>query len=223
MRLRKNPKVDLRRKYLRNVEIGIILALSLTILAFKYFPHVKFEKPKIEAPQELVKVEDVIQTKQEAQLPPPPKPPIPIEAPVEDILEDVEIESTELIVNEKVNTPPPPPPPKEEKEEETQPTFFVVVEEMPEPIGGIEGIQKRIKYPEIAKRAGVTGRVYVKAYVDENGTVAKVELIKGIGAGCDEAAMKAVKETKFKPGKQRGKPVKVQVIIPVYFKLRENV
>ncbi len=222
MRLKKNPKVDLRRKYLRNLEIGIILALSLTILAFKYFPQVKIERPKIEAPQELVKVKDVIQTKQEAQLPPPPKPPIPIEAPTEDILQDIEIESSELIVNEKVNTPPPPPPPKEE-EEEAQPTFFVVVEEMPEPIGGIEGIQKRIKYPEIARRAGVTGRVYVKAYVDEKGNVAKVELIKGIGAGCDEAAMKAVKETKFKPGKQRGKPVKVQVVIPIYFKLKENV
>ncbi len=222
MRLKKNPKVDLKRKYLRNVEIGIILALAFTIIAFKYFPKIKFEKVKIEAPQELVEVEDIIQTKQEAQLPPPPKPPIPIEAPVEDILEDVEIESTELIVNEKVTTPPPPPP-KEEKEEETQPTFFVVVEEMPEPIGGIEGIQKRIEYPEIARRAGVTGRVYVKAYVDEEGNVAKVELIKGIGAGCDEAAMKAVKETKFKPGKQRGKPVKVQVVIPVYFKLKTNV
>ncbi len=222
MRLRKNPKVDLKRKYLRNVEIGIIIALSFTILAFKYFPHIKFERPKIEAPQELVKVEDVIQTKQEAKLPPPPKPPIPIEAPADEILKDVEIESTELIMNEKVTTPPPPPP-KEEKEEETQPTFFVVVEEMPEPIGGIEGIQKRIKYPEIARRAGVTGRVYVKAYVNEKGEVVKVELVKGIGAGCDEAAMKAVKETRFKPGKQRGRPVKVQIVIPVYFKLKENV
>ncbi len=91
---------------------------------------------------------------------------------------------------------------------------------MPEPIGGIGAIQKKIVYPEIAKRAGVQGRVFVKAYVDETGKVNKVELIRGIGAGCDEAAMKAVHSTMFKPGKQRGKPVKVQVTVPVLFKLQ---
>ena len=91
---------------------------------------------------------------------------------------------------------------------------------MPEPVDGIAGIQSRIVYPEIAKRAGVQGRVFVKAYVDEKGGVNKVELIRGIGAGCDEAAMAAVKDTKFKPGKQRGKPVKVQVTVPVLFKLQ---
>ena len=91
---------------------------------------------------------------------------------------------------------------------------------MPEPIGGITEIQKKIIYPEIAKRAGVEGKVYVLAFVDESGTVTDVKLIKGIGAGCDEAAMDAVRKTKFKPGKQRGKPVKVQVSIPVVFKLQ---
>ncbi|HPN39488.1 MAG TPA: energy transducer TonB, partial [Melioribacteraceae bacterium] len=101
------------------------------------------------------------------------------------------------------------------KEEEV---YFVAVEEQPEPIGGIQGIQSRIVYPEIAKRTGVQGRVFVKAFVNENGDVAKVELIKGVGAGCDEAAMDAVKQTKFKPGKQRGKSVKVQVAIPLVFK-----
>ena len=91
---------------------------------------------------------------------------------------------------------------------------------MPEPIGGIAAIQSKIVYPEIAKRAGVQGRVFVKAYVDESGNVNKVELIRGIGAGCDEAAMEAVQSVKFKPGKQRGKPVKVQVTVPVLFRLQ---
>ena len=91
---------------------------------------------------------------------------------------------------------------------------------MPEPIGGIAAIQSKIVYPEIAKRAGVEGKVYVKAYIDKNGDVTKAVVLKGIGAGCDEAALKAVKETKFKPGKQRGKPVNVQVSIPVVFKLQ---
>jgi len=214
--LPKNPKVDLKLKYRRMFEIGLVLSLLILIFAFKYFPRVEGEKMKIEAPQELVDVEDIVNTKQETAPPPPPKPPIPIEAPSDEVLEDVELSETELDVNEEVSAPPPPP----VEEEEVAPQFFVAVEEMPEPIGGIEAIQKRIIYPEIAKRAGVQGRVFVKAFVDENGNVIKAEIIKGIGAGCDEAAIKAVMATKFKPGRQRGKPVKVQVSIPILFKLK---
>ena len=130
-------------------------------------------------------------------------------------MQDVNISSTELDVNADVA--PPPPPAKEEKSEE--PTYFIAVEEMPQPIGGIAAIQSKIVYPEIAKRAGVEGRVYVLAFVDRDGNVTKAKILKGIGAGCDEAALKAVEETKFKPGKQRGKPVNVQVSVPVFFKL----
>ncbi len=218
MALKKNPKVDLKLKYQRVFEISLALALFLLIIAFKYFPQYKKQKVKIQAPQELVQVEDVEHTKQEAPPPPPPKPPIPIEAPSDDNLEDIELEETELDVNAQVSAPPPPV--KEKKEEDTAPTFFVAVEEMPEPIGGIQAIQARIHYPEIAKRAGVQGRVFVKAFVNEKGIVERVELIKGIGAGCDEEAMRAVKATRFKPGRQRGKPVKVQVSIPILFKLQ---
>lgn len=107
----------------------------------------------------------------------------------------------------------------EEKKEEA-PTYFVAVEEMPEPIGGIAAIQSLIEYPEIAKRAGVEGKVYVLAFVDERGNVTSAKILKGIGAGCDEAAIDAVRKTKFKPGKQRGTPVKVQVSIPIVFKLQ---
>ena len=91
---------------------------------------------------------------------------------------------------------------------------------MPEVIGGLYSIQSKIKYPEIAKRAGIEGKVYVLAFIDENGNVANAKIIKGIGAGCDEAALDAVKQTKFKPGRQKGKPVKVQVSIPIVFKLQ---
>ncbi len=218
MALKKNPKVDLKKKYNRVLEISIIMALAILILSFKFFPTFQKEEMKLDGPQELLNVEDVEITKQETAPPPPPKPPIPIEAPSDDVLEDIEIGDTELDVNETIAAPPPPPAKEEEVEEE--PVFFVAVEQTPDPIGGIEGIQKRIVYPEIAKRAGVQGRVFVKAFVDENGNVVKVELIKGIGAGCDEAAMEAVKATKFVPGKQRGKAVKVQVAIPILFKLQ---
>lgn len=215
MALPKNPKVDLKLKYRKVFEICIVLALLIMILAFKFFPRVEGEQMAVEAAQELVDVEDVEITKQETAPPPPPKPPIPIEAPSDDELEDIEIEDTEIDMEEVVEAPPPP----VEEEEEIPVEFFVAVEQMPEPIGGISAIQKKIVYPEIAKRAGVQGRVYVKAFVDEGGNVQKAEVIKGIGAGCDEAAIKAVLKTKFKPGKQRGKPVRVQVSIPILFKL----
>ncbi|MBU0476211.1 MAG: TonB family protein [Bacteroidetes bacterium] len=101
--------------------------------------------------------------------------------------------------------------------------YFVAVEEMPLPIGGIAAIQKNITYPEIAKRAGIQGRVYVKAFIDSTGTVVKAVVVKGIGAGCDEVAMEAVKKVKFTPGKQRGKAVNVQVTVPILFKLDDTV
>ncbi len=212
----KNPLADLRLKYKRTFEISLIIALAIMIVAFKFFPDLKGEEVKLEGPQELFTVEDIQQTKQENRPPPPPKPPIPIEAPSDDVLEDIDIGSTELDVNAEMEAPPPP---KEEKKVEEEPTYFVAVEEMPEPVGGIKAIQEKITYPEIAKRAGVEGKVYILAFVDESGNVTKANVLKGIGAGCDEEALKAVEKTKFKPGKQRGKPVRVQVSIPVIFKL----
>lgn len=100
-----------------------------------------------------------------------------------------------------------------------EPDYFVAVENMPEPIGGLKAIQEKIVYPEIAKRAGIEGKVYILAFIDENGDVVSTKILKGIGAGCDEAALYAVKQTKFKPGKQNGNSVKVQVTIPIMFKL----
>lgn len=98
--------------------------------------------------------------------------------------------------------------------------YFVAVEEMPELIGGLKGLQSKIKYPQEAKLNGIEGKVYVLAFIDEKGNVAKAKVIKGAGYGLDEAALNAVKEIKFIPGKQRGKPVKVQVTIPIVFKLK---
>jgi len=218
----KNPKVDLKRKYLRYCETGIILALLIVIMAFLHFPRIERSEIIMEQAQELVDVEDVVITKHELEPPPPPKPIIPIETLSDDILEDIEIEDTDLDLGEIVNSPPPRII-EDEKEEEVVPVFFIAVEEMPSPIGGIAGIQTKIIYPEIARRAGVYGKVWIKAFVDEFGNVRKTEILKGIGAGCDEAAVAAVLKTKFNPGKQRGKPVKVQVSIPIVFVLRSNV
>ncbi|HEY5615660.1 MAG TPA: energy transducer TonB [Bacteroidota bacterium] len=97
--------------------------------------------------------------------------------------------------------------------------YSVTVEDFPEPIGGIRAIQEKVVYPEIAKRAGVEGTVFVEVFIDESGSVTGTSIVKGIGAGCDEAAMKAILSTRFIPGKQQGKPVKVRMSIPISFML----
>lgn len=97
--------------------------------------------------------------------------------------------------------------------------FFCSVEKMPSPIGGIKAIQEKIIYPEIAKRAGIEGRVFIKAFVNKYGKVVATQIIKGKGAGLDEAAISAAQQTKFMPALQKGKPVGAQVVIPVLFKL----
>jgi protein TonB len=213
----KNSKADLRATNKKVKLISICLSLSLLIMVFKYFPDIDPGGLELVEAQELFTVEDIQQTKQENRPPPPPKPPIPIEAPSDDVLEDIEIEDTEIDFDAEIEAPPPP---VEEKATEQEPAYFVAVEEMPSPIGGIKAIQEKIVYPEIAKRAGVEGKVYILAFVNEQGKVTKAEIVKGIGAGCDEAAQNAILKTKFNPGKQRGKPVKVKVTIPVIFKLK---
>jgi len=98
-------------------------------------------------------------------------------------------------------------------------TYYVAVETMPEIIGGIVSIQERIRYPELAKRAGIEGTVFIYAFIDAGGTVVKTEIVNDPGGGLGEAAASAVKEAKFKPGERHGQPVPVRVSIPVMFRL----
>jgi len=97
--------------------------------------------------------------------------------------------------------------------------FITYTDKMPAPIGGIKGIQEKIVYPAKAKEKGVEGRVYVKALIDKEGNVAAAQIIKGIGEGCDESAIEAVKQTKFIPATLKGKPIGAQVAVPILFKL----
>jgi protein TonB len=196
-------------------ELSLSLSLLIVILLFEFTPTYTPRRVEIKAKQEFVKFEDVEHTRQENRPPPPPRPPIPIEAPGDESLEDVPVQSSELNVAAEV--PPPPSPSTDDNEE-----YFVAVEEMPQIVGGIESIQRNVVYPELAIRAGVQGRVFVMAYVNTDGTVSRAEVVKGIGAGCDEAAVAAVMKAKFIPGKQRGRPVKVKVSIPIIFRLRTS-
>ncbi len=214
--LKKNPKFDLKSKYPKVFEVSFIISLFLIIVAFKTFPKIEKEKAVIEYAQELINAEDALNTKINLpKPPPPPRPVIPIEAPTDEDLTDIELIENDLNIDDNLDKPKL----LVEKDNTEEFKYILVPEEMPEPIGGIAEIQKKIVYPELAIRAGIQGKVFVKAFVDEKGNVVKAKIIKGIGVGCDEAAIAAVMKTKFNPGKQRGKPVRVQVSIPILFKL----
>jgi TonB family protein len=119
------------------------------------------------------------------------------------------------------NQPPPPPPPTEAPQD-TDRDIFVVVESMPELIRGQAGVQAKVKYPQAAIRAGIEGRVTVQFIVDKNGNVVDPKVIRGIGGGCDEEALRVVSQAKFKPGVQRGRNVEVQMSLPVLFRLNNS-
>jgi TonB family protein len=95
--------------------------------------------------------------------------------------------------------------------------YYVAVDQMPVPIGGSNIINEKVYYPPQAKANNIQGTVYVLAFIDERGYVKKTSLIKGIGYGCDQAAIQAVKSTRFEPGVLHGMTVKVQLTVPVIF------
>ncbi len=112
--------------------------------------------------------------------------------------------------------------PEAQSASEDQEDFFVVVEEMPELIGGLASIQENIRYPESARNEGIEGRVYIQFIVNEQGDVEDPRVIRGIGGGADEEALRAVRQAKFKPGMQRGQPVRVQYSLPIVFRLQSD-
>lgn len=109
--------------------------------------------------------------------------------------------------------------PKEAEAEFKTEDFEIVVDSMPEIIGGIEAIQRNISYPETAKDDGMSGTVFILAYVDTEGDIAHIEVANGVRDDLDLAAIEAVKSVKFIPGKKDGVPVGVRVGIPIHFRL----
>ncbi|WP_340103503.1 energy transducer TonB [Rhodohalobacter sp. 8-1] len=99
---------------------------------------------------------------------------------------------------------------------------FTVVDEMPEMIGGAESLYGEIKYPRAAARSGIEGRVFIQFVVDKDGNVRDEKVLRDIGGGCGEAALEAVREVKFTPGKKDGVAVNVQYSMPVTFKLENG-
>ena len=218
MALRKENKNNLKNKYTLYMEVGLIVTLGILIVAFRADWSNRSDFEIVLPEQEQIAMEEIQQTEQIEEPPPPPKPPVPVEVPNDEILEDDALDlDASLDLDAPVALPPPPPPPEEEEDE---PEIFVIVEQYPEMIGGIAALYGEIRFPEIARKAGVEGRVFLKFVVDEQGNVQNPEVTRGIGAGCDEEAIRAISKMKFIPGKQRGKAVKVSMQTAIAFKLR---
>jgi protein TonB len=215
MAIEKTPQADVRAKLRRYYEISLIISLVIVTAAFAFFPELEKEDVVLDQTQEIVNVQDIDNTRQENRPPPPPRPPIPIEAPNSDAIEDIDITS-EIDIEQQMTAPSAPPAKKEVQEEEV---YFEVVEDPPTIVGGLDAVKKHLVYPDLAIRAGVEGTVIVLAFVNKEGVVTGTQVVRGIGGGCDEAAMEAVKKVRFNPGMQRGKPVNVKVSVPVKFRL----
>ena len=220
MSVRKTEEANLRSEYPIWIQLGLVTALSILLIGFKWNIEISSDSTVNLEEQDVVEMEEVQQTEQEVKPPPPPKPPVPMEVPNDEIIEDENVDfDTSLDLDESLDTSQGPPPPDKGEEKQEQ-EIFVVVENSPELIGGLAALQGEVEYPEFAKKAGIEGRVFVQFVVDENGNVQNPKVTRGVHKLLNQEALRAVRKMKFKPGKQRGKPVKVQMSLPVTFRLK---
>ena len=225
-----SPKADLQKKNLLFLEIGLIVALGICLLAFEWSSSDKVETIDLAAQTVAVEEEEIINTQEQQEIP-PEIPKIPVLSDIIDIVDDdiqvnddlfidtednanlgVEIMDYHAAVEE------------EEVEEEAIP--FALVEEKPKFQGGDANtfsawVNKNLNYPEIAKENGVQGRVTLQFTVNTAGSVSDVKVLRGVDSSLDKEAVRIVSQSpKWTPGKQRERPVKVTYVFPVIFQLR---
>ena len=175
---------------------------------FLFFPRFRAKRALEQQAQIMIEQIEIPQTQQINRPPPPARPSIPIESESEDISDDLTMDELDLESFEAWDAPPPPP--------EGPQVKFIPYDDPPVPKTPI-----RPQYPEIAQEAGIEGTVYVQAFIDKKGRVKEVNIVKGRpNTGLNEAAMDAIRKTKFYPAKQRERPVGVYISIPVNFKLK---
>ncbi len=229
MNTKKSIRADLENKRFIFFEIGCVVSLVIVLLGFNMKTH---EKQKFDlmfgnaknAEEEMVAIT-------EQQPPPPPSAP-QLHSTILQVITDESEEATEDIeINAEAdqNTPveefiPYQPVDVEEDEEEPEDIIFVVVESMPSFPGGEEArinyLNKNLNYPVMAREAGIEGTVYLTFVVEKDGSITGVRVLRGIGGGCDEEAVRVVQEMpRWIPGKQRNVPVRVQFNLPIRFML----
>ncbi len=227
MEIKKSDKANLENKKLTYLLMGFVFVLSVGYVALEW---TEKEVTKYEVADTDFLIEDEIEIQQTTQeTPPPPPPPAPVqEVTVLNVVEnDVETETIEIQAEdtkEEVVIAPPVEAPVEEEEEEQ--TIFVVVETMPEFPGGQQALFKylseNVKYPVIAQENGIQGRVICQFVVNKDGSIVDVNVVRSGGdASLDKEAVRVIKSMpKWKPGKQRGKAVRVKYTVPVNFRLQ---
>lgn len=223
MKAKKNPEVDIEKKRPLLFHIGLVVSLAAVLIAFEWKTFDRSVSSLGELKVDLDEEEMIPITKQEPPPPPPPPPPqttiIEIVEDDEELDEELEIMDTEIDEDTEIDIV------EVVEEVVEEPEIFTIVEEMPSFPGGEEALFKylgsNIKYPAMARDAGIQGIVYVTFVVKEDGKIADVRVLRGVGGGCDEEAIRVVeKMPNWKPGKQRGKSVRVQYNLPIRFTLR---
>ncbi len=198
----------LKEEYSTVTRIGALLACFLGLLSFyglqRFEPDIDIESEG----QIIIENIEIPETQQFETPPPPARPSIPIESEDEDLADDLTIEETDLDNFDAWDAPPPPP---------SGPQFkFIPYDDPPRPITPIKPL-----YPDIAQEAGIEGQVLIQCFIDEKGRVKETIVLKGIpNTGLNESAVDALRKTRFRPAKQRERPVAVWVTIPVNFKLQ---
>lgn len=225
MEAKKSPKADLESKRGIFIQIGLIIALTITLVAFEWKTYDRVltdlgDRQLVEIPEEIIEI-----TRQD-QPPPPPAPPpqttlINIVEDNVDIKDDIVIDvDVDLKTQIEIYIPP-----AVVEEEVQEQEIFIVVEDPPSFPGGeaarIKFLSENIRYPQMARESGIQGTVYVTFVVERDGSVTDVRVLRGIGGGCDEEAVRVIKAMpKWNPGKQRGRPVRVQFNMPIRFTLQ---
>lgn len=213
----KMPKADLKHYHIKAFELSLVVTLFLLIIMTQAARNFYLRAPEISQVNIKIEVADIPVTEQLRLPPPPARPTVPVPTEDESIPEDLTIASTELSFSD---IPPPPPP----TEDGGEPPIFLAYDEPPEIIGGIMALQKYLRYPAMARRAGIEGMVFVKILVGLDGRAEKFEVIsaKPLNIGFEEAALEALKKVKWKPAKQRDRNIRCWISIPVKFQFASS-
>ena len=228
MEVKKSPKADLEKKKSTSLLIGYVLALALMFVAFEWSERDKVINTDLGMSEFVFEEEIIPITEQEEQKAPPPPPEAPKAEEIIEIAEnDAEVEETTIQASDEtdkaVEVKYVPVEVEEEEVEEQQ--IFQVVEEMPEFPGGMSEcmkfLGKNIKYPTISQENGVQGRVIVQFVVNRDGSIVDPVVVRGVDPYLDKEALRVIQMMpKWKPGKQRGKAVRVKYTVPVMFRLQ---
>jgi len=223
METKKTPKADLENKKRIFLQIGLAIALLAVLVAFEWRTYERAIRDLGGLDMVIIEEEDIPITRMET--PPPPPPPMATELIIveddvetdEEFIIDVEATiTTEVREFAQVRIA--------QEEEISEEVIFTIVEEMPSFPGGEEArlrfLSENIRYPQMAREAGIQGTVFLTFVVERDGSVTDVRIVRGIGGGCDEEAVRVTRNMpRWSPGRQRGQPVRVQFSMPIRFVL----